>query len=87
MAAAGARAIVLPSFDDEKTVFGDNSLAACAARYRKAGAETVVVKNGGGDMLFAGIDVVLFALHGIRGIGHRWTRRKKQYRARVGGEA
>ena len=35
----------------------------------------------------AGIDVVLFALHGIRGIGHRWTRRKKAYRARVGGEA
>ena len=56
MAAAGACAIVLPSFDDEKTVFGDNSLAACAARYRKAGAETVVVKNGGGDMLFAGPD-------------------------------
>jgi hypothetical protein len=29
----------------------------------------------------AGIDVVLFALHGIRGRGHRWSRRRKAYRA------
>lgn len=64
MAAAEASAIVLPSFDDEKTVFGDASLAACAARYRDAGAETVVVKNGGGDMLVAGPE----GTHGIDGL-------------------
>ena len=58
MAAAAASSVVLPSFDDEKAVFGDDSLQACAARYREAGAGTAVVKNGGGDMLIAGPDGV-----------------------------
>lgn len=62
MAAAAVSSLVLPSFDDEKTVFGDASLAACADRYRTAGAGVAVVKNGGDDMLVAGPD-------GIEAIG------------------
>lgn len=38
--------IVLPSFDDEAAAFGDPSPEATAARYSKAGAAEVVVKNG-----------------------------------------
>ena len=48
-AAEGAQ-IVLPSFDDEARWFGDASLAACAARWSDAGAQEVVVKNGGGSI-------------------------------------
>ncbi|MAY61170.1 MAG: 2-dehydro-3-deoxygluconokinase [Rhizobiales bacterium] len=51
MKAAAAAAIVLPSFDDEKTIFGDADIDATATRYLKAGAGLTVVKNGGGDML------------------------------------
>lgn len=46
-AAAGAAALVLPSFDDEKAAFGDVSPLATVERYRMAGAREVVVKNGG----------------------------------------
>lgn len=44
----GARAasLVLPSFDDEKAHFGDTSVEATLARYRRLGVDTVVVKNG-----------------------------------------
>lgn len=44
----GARAatLVLPSFDDETTHFGDASIEATIARYHGLGVEGVVVKNG-----------------------------------------
>lgn len=42
--------VVLPSFDDERTVFGDADPAATIARYRSAGADLVVVKNGSADV-------------------------------------
>ena len=51
MKAAAAASIVLPSFDDEATIFGDADIDATAARYLTAGAGLAVVKNGGGDML------------------------------------
>lgn len=44
--AAATASIVFPTFPDEQVVFGDADLAACAERYRKLGAELVVVKNG-----------------------------------------
>jgi 2-dehydro-3-deoxygluconokinase len=53
MQAAAVAQIVLPSFDDEAAMFGDRSLEDCADRYRAAGAQVVVVKNGGGTMLVA----------------------------------
>jgi 2-dehydro-3-deoxygluconokinase len=46
MAAAGVADIVLPSLDEEAAVFGDTGVEAVIARYRGAGAGTVVVKNG-----------------------------------------
>lgn len=42
--------IVLPSFDDEATVFGDASPLDTARRYLQLGAAEVAVKNGGGQM-------------------------------------
>ncbi|MDO5613075.1 MAG: sugar kinase [Paracoccus sp. (in: a-proteobacteria)] len=48
-AAKGAR-ILMPSFEDDANWFGDDSLLACAARWQAAGAEEIVVKNGGGTM-------------------------------------
>jgi 2-dehydro-3-deoxygluconokinase len=44
----GARAasLVLPSFDDEATHFGDRDEAATVARYRSYGVDNIVVKNG-----------------------------------------
>lgn len=44
--AAAVSSIVLPSFDEDRAAFGDGTPAATIARYRKAGAGTVVVKNG-----------------------------------------
>ncbi len=44
---AGLADIALPSFDDEAALFGDADTAATLARYAEAGAETVVVKDGG----------------------------------------
>ena len=45
---AGARAssLVMPSFDDEATHFGDADVAATVTRYRSLGVENVVVKDG-----------------------------------------
>jgi 2-dehydro-3-deoxygluconokinase len=44
----GARAstLVLPSFDDEATHFGDSDEEATIVRYRGYGVENIVVKNG-----------------------------------------
>ncbi|MBC9247661.1 sugar kinase [Paracoccus sp. 11-3] len=52
-AAAGAD-LILPSFDDEATHFGDPDPAATIRRYLSLGAKHVVVKNGGGPMRFGG---------------------------------
>lgn len=49
-AAAGAD-ILLPSFEDEATHFGDPDPDATLARFRAAGAKTVVVKNGPGEVV------------------------------------
>ncbi|WEF24824.1 sugar kinase [Paracoccus sp. S3-43] len=54
-AAAGAD-LVLPSFDDEATHFGDADPQATVARYLALGAGQVVVKNGGGPIRFGGRD-------------------------------
>ncbi|KGM48159.1 sugar kinase [Pseudooceanicola atlanticus] len=43
--------VLLPSFDDEATHFGDTAPQGTVTRYRALGAATVVVKNGGGDVL------------------------------------
>lgn len=57
LAAAGAAAShVLPSFDDEAAHFGDASLDDCARRWLAAGAGEVVVKNGGGPILWQSPD-------------------------------
>ncbi|WP_075289672.1 sugar kinase [Pararhizobium arenae] len=54
----GARAasLVMPSFDDEATYFGDADIAATIARYRNLGVEHIVVKDGakGVTLSFAG---------------------------------
>ncbi|NRP73055.1 2-dehydro-3-deoxygluconokinase [Ensifer psoraleae] len=44
----GARAatMIFPSFDDERSYFGDTTPEATAKRYRDLGAELVVVKDG-----------------------------------------
>lgn len=44
---AGLSDIVLASFDDEQTFFGDNDIAATIKRYKSAGATDVIVKDGG----------------------------------------
>ena len=49
--AAETADIVLPSFDDEKTFFGDNTPEDTAERYRDLGVGLVVVKNGGDEIL------------------------------------
>ena len=45
---AGARAasLVMPSFDDEASHFGDSDVAATITRYRGLGVENIVVKDG-----------------------------------------
>lgn len=52
---AGARAasLVLPSFDDEKTHFGDASVEATIDRYRALGVSNIVVKNGADGVTLA----------------------------------
>jgi 2-dehydro-3-deoxygluconokinase len=51
--------IALPSFEDEAAHFGDADPRATAERYLRAGASTVIVKNGA--------EPVHFARHGARG--------------------
>ncbi|GAB5445757.1 sugar kinase [Gymnodinialimonas sp.] len=53
MEAALSSEIVLPSFDEEAHHFGDKDPSATVARYLSAGATSVVVKNGGGDVHFS----------------------------------
>lgn len=48
MQGAAVADTVLPSFDEEELAFGDASPGDSIARYRAAGASTVVVKNGAG---------------------------------------
>lgn len=51
MAGASVSDILLPSFEDEATHFGDTSPADTAQRYADAGAPLVIVKNGPGDII------------------------------------
>ncbi|MBM9594277.1 sugar kinase [Roseitranquillus sediminis] len=53
MTAAGAASILLPSFDDERRIFGDATPGATAARYHDAGADEVAVKDGGAPVLIS----------------------------------
>lgn len=50
-AAARLADIVLPSHDDEALYFGDASPEATAERYLALGAQEVLVKNGGAEMV------------------------------------
>ncbi len=54
----GARSsnLVMPSFDDEASHFGDDSIEATIHRYRALGAPNVLIKNGaeGATLSFAG---------------------------------
>lgn len=52
MAGAAVSDIVLPSFEDEADWFKDASPQATADRYGAAGASTVIVKNGAGDVYY-----------------------------------
>jgi 2-dehydro-3-deoxygluconokinase len=45
--------IVLPSFDDERLLWGDSSPTQTARRYRDHGVAETVVKNGGGPVTCA----------------------------------
>ena len=53
MQASATADIVLPSYDDEAAHFGDADINATRERYLAAGASTVIVKNGEGDVHFA----------------------------------
>lgn len=50
MQGASVSDIVLPSFDEETGLWGDQTPADTVARYRSAGATRVVVKDGGGPV-------------------------------------
>jgi 2-dehydro-3-deoxygluconokinase len=52
MRASAVSDIVLPSYDDEADHFGDANITATRDRYLAAGATTVIVKNGEGDVHF-----------------------------------
>lgn len=58
MHAAACCDIALPSFEDEARWFGDSDADATLERYSKAGAGTVIVKNGSDPVLYrdAGTD-------------------------------
>lgn len=51
LAGASVADIVLPSFDDEATLFGDSDPGETIDRYRGCGASIVAVKNGSGDLV------------------------------------
>ena len=55
-AAAGQCDLILPSLDDEATHFGDADAQASIARYLGAGARQVVVKAGGGPVVYGGAE-------------------------------
>ena len=48
--------LILPSFDDENTYFGDADPEATVARYLACGAQQVVVKAGGAAVHFGGVE-------------------------------
>jgi 2-dehydro-3-deoxygluconokinase len=52
MRAAAACDLALPSFEDDARWFGDADPQATLTRYAQAGAETVIVKNGAGPVLY-----------------------------------
>lgn len=52
MQAAAVSDIALPSFEDEARWFSDATPAATLQRYAKAGADTIVVKNGAEAVLY-----------------------------------
>lgn len=52
--AAAVSDLCLPSFEDEATWFGDADPQATIKRYLAEGARRVVVKNGAGDVTYAG---------------------------------
>lgn len=54
--AAALSDLILPSFDDEATHFGDDDPFATIARYHQLGAGQVIVKNGGGPIVHSGPD-------------------------------
>lgn len=53
---AGAATLVMPSYEDEETHFGDTSIEATIERYQSLGVPNVLVKNGpdGATLNFAG---------------------------------
>jgi 2-dehydro-3-deoxygluconokinase len=53
MKAAAISDVILPSHDDEATFFGDANPDATRDRYLAAGATTVVVKNGPGEIIYS----------------------------------
>ena len=53
MRAAAVSDVVLPSFDDEAVHFGDANSTETLNRYLNAGATTVVVKNGEGEVEYS----------------------------------
>lgn len=60
MLGASVADIVLPSFDEETGLWGDQSATDTIARYQQAGAGRVVVKDGGGPVTLWSAD------HGTR---------------------
>jgi 2-dehydro-3-deoxygluconokinase len=51
--AAAVSSIALPSFEDDRSLFGDATPRDCARRYAEAGCDEVVVKNAGAEMCVA----------------------------------
>jgi 2-dehydro-3-deoxygluconokinase len=49
--ASAAASLVLPSFDDEHSAFGDETPEVTARRYANYGASIVIVKNGADEIL------------------------------------
>jgi 2-dehydro-3-deoxygluconokinase len=60
--------MVMPSFEDEATHFGDGSVAATIARYRALGVEKLVVKDGANaiTLCFDGRTTFLPAVAAVR---------------------
>lgn len=52
--------IVMPTFSDERSLFGDVSPEATVSRYRALGVKQVLVKNGGSAALLATDDEITF---------------------------
>jgi len=52
--------LVLPSFDDEKNTFGDQSPLETAKRYHSLGADQIIVKNSDQDTLYSNKSVTKY---------------------------